>query len=192
MWMNLTDADLGVAVYPIRPGVWEYIKDITADKSVDSVDTYRTNLLKPGTSIDDSMPIPPYFYLKKHLPEILDAIIPTQCISKMPKCDGLDMDQSNDYFFIPSLTETTGKTNGGYAEGKQFEVFKQGLIDPATLQNLTFDRYGEPHFAAVDMFTRSAWLLSNTLGYHLNPIDTTRNRLTASEAKGVIVAFNIG
>jgi len=184
----------------IRPCIYDYLANIfgiTTEIFVANKATYISNLPSVASLDEDIFnnagPLPPYFYLKRYCPEILDVIVSTSNKTYMPTCDGRKMETTEDYFFIPSITEVTGLSNNGNLEGKRFGVFSEGILD-GSFGHLYYDEdnsdyaYTGPRSA----FTRSANLLADRNGFEV--LDSTGNsmKLTAKDSRGVIIAFNIG
>ena len=160
--------------------------------------------------IPDGTPIPPYLYLKKYIPDILECLVSTSNRTSVPVSDGTGLETTQERFFIPSITELTGITNGDkYAEGTQFELFSKGL-ETRSFQLL--DPTSSNPFTSIDAcFTRSPYLMDpGSIGYNLVPAEiqlymagdgsyyadwvsgTGISPLVASSNNGILVAFNIG
>lgn len=191
-WLNLKPGSSGNI--SIRPCIYKYLERIhnRSEGSGASIKAfYLQNLTKEGSDISDIEPIPPYFYLKKYFPEILDVIVPTTCQTKLPICDGTSIETTIDDFFIPSITEVTGKLNRTYAEGSQFGIFKEDVIDGNFL-SVEHDLDGLPSFQSVSAWTRSAYLYDQSIGTKLLPTNDDGSTIYANNSNGVIIAFNIG
>lgn len=142
--------------------------------------------------IPDSKPMPPYLYLKRYQPDILECIATTTCKTSLPTVDGVNMEETKDKFFIPSYTEITGeKNNGAYAEGTQLALYAERL-ESGIHKHLVIDD-GESSFVDTECFTRSPYLGDSSNGFQLLPTYGGEARLMMAKDDGsILVAFNIG
>lgn len=142
--------------------------------------------------IPNSKPIPPYLYLKRYQPDILGCIATTTCKTALPPVDGVNMEETQDKFFIPSYTEITGeKNNDKYSEGSQLELYSEGL-ETGVCKRLVVDG-GETSFIEAACFTRSPYLGDSSNGFQLLPTYGGEARLMTAKTDGaILVAFNIG
>lgn len=145
-------------------------------------------MLSPET-IPENIPIPPYLYLKRYIPDILNCLITTSCVTAIPPVDGINTETTKDRFFIPSITELTGsKNNGRFSEGQMFALYSSGL---ESLDHLLLTSSSNVPENSVTCFTRSPYIAANDEGFRLlstNGSDT----LSAGDNHGIFVAFNIG
>lgn len=179
-----------------------YWMNITSYASISSADRVFMRLhggeltaeeFNDPSIIPDSKPIPPYLYLKRYQPDILKCLSVTTCKTAIPVVDGVNTEETQDRFFIPSYTEITGeKNNGKYSEGSQFELYASGL-ETGNCSRMIVDAEGTSFVNNAECFTRSPYLGDASNGFQLLQTYGGEARLmTAKDDGAILVAFNIG
>lgn len=174
----------------------DWLNSVTISGNADR-NAYMAAIREHNGITDPAAPVSPYRYLKEQDPDLIDAIIPTQCITKEHQVDGGSSSITNDLFFIPSITEVTGEPVLGIYEGTQFQIYGD---DPTSVIN-----YAYLSENAIKILTASGWWTRTAVQsgqgvsysncavrYVTSTGNTEVTSLLANSYTGCVVAFNIG
>lgn len=171
---------------------WMY-SDIREWCNLESVDKH-TKMLIPWLTKTGN-PETPLQFIKSLDPKLASIIVPTLVSTGQFPGDGSSVVATSDLFFIPSITEITGKKNGKFEEGTQFQVFKDG-IETSLQYEEGINEEGQTDLHATSWWTRSAYQgdKSDVNGSNVMYINQSGVEAfdTANKDHGVILAFSIG
>lgn len=145
-----------------------------------------------------SSPIPPYVLLSNlestKSDKLVDHIVLTKCTTAYPNISGKGTYDTNDKFFLPSVTELTGNKNDTRVEGNQFDIYADKIEDLIVSED-TLSAGVLSVLKRTNYWTRSPLILSsNDTGTMVNYVNSS-GLLTSQDAcefAGCVLAFSIG